>query len=62
MDSPAKNTLMPNLLKIINYYMKYLCCDKPLNRFFSSVKINIIDIDDLNKRFEEFKESDQEIS
>lgn len=42
--------------------MKYLCCDKPLNRFFSSVKINIIDIDDLNKRFEEFKESDQEIS
>lgn len=42
--------------------MKYLCSDRPINRFLSTLKLNIIDTDDLVKRQENFKEKEEEIT
>lgn len=55
MEVHVKNTVLPNLIKNLNFYMKYLFSDQPINRFLSSLKLNITDTDDLAKKQEKFK-------
>ena len=45
LDAHTKNTLLPNMVKIINIYMHYLLSTSKINRFLSTIKINVVDMD-----------------
>ena len=55
-DIQVKGGILPNLLKIVNMYVLPLFCEVPSVCFVSRRRINVMDIEDLVKKYAEENE------
>lgn len=58
LDLQLRNTVLPNMLKILNMYVNPLVADSQKARIISAVRINFNDLEELLKKIKEYKESE----
>ena len=56
LDLQLRNTVLPNLVRILNMYAKPLLGASPKGRMVANFRINYLDLEDMLKKLKDFNE------
>ena len=61
LDLQLRNTVLPNLVRILNMYTKPLLGQSLKGRMISNLRINYFDLEDLLKKLKDYKDEPSSI-